>query len=180
MRNLSRGACDQLESAGVHASFLSGLENTLHVDLVHSTAVQQTTTTSGNTRMEAEGGENMNPNSTGSGKHRANKELLQEASEKLKTITTSMKQTSDEVDAIFRKQKALVEKKTDRQKSINSDSLKSILEEKLKEADAQKADAEKELQRKQAMKSAIHSCRARTGDYAQDVADKVESAMNNC
>jgi hypothetical protein len=172
MRNLSRGASDQLESANVHASFLSGLENTLHVDLVQSTGVRSGTGTKVVVEQKTE---NLPPTSASNSKHATNKDVLREKSEKLKRLTVTMKKTSEEVDSLFRAQKSLVGKTNAIQKAIESESLPSVIEKKRREVELLAVDVQKETQRKQILKATTQKSRAQCGAYAQDVADKVRS-----
>ena len=171
MQNISRGASEQLESAAVHSNFLSGLEKTLHVNLVKTTGVKPPT----NGGIESSEIEKTSPN-VGVGnsqKIRKNKDLFKEKAEKLKRITTSLKQTSEKVDSIFHLQKELVNKTHTIRKTIKSEGLEEIFERAKQGAIDRAAEAENESQRKLSMKSATQQIRDRTGSHAQGVADKV-------
>jgi hypothetical protein len=173
MANLSRGASEQLETCGVHTSFLSSLNKTLHAELVVPTTpaavLEDDSPSSSEEHPSVPAGASGNRGSGSQG----NREVLRIMSERLKKVTSSMKGAAQEIDALVARQKYATEKTTIIDKSMETDSLPSILEEKRKEVATMQAELDKENQRKKAIKAATQKSRANSGMHAQAVADKV-------
>jgi hypothetical protein len=173
MATHSRGASEQLETSAVHASFLSSLNKTFHAELIVHTTPPATTI-----EGSLSSAENNPPAPTGaSGKgipgSQSNREVLRTMSARLKKVTSSMKGTAEEIDAVVAKQKYVAEKTTMIARITETDSLPSLLDEKRKEVALMQAEIDKENQRKKAIKAATQKSRANSGMHAQAVADKV-------
>ena len=93
---------------------------------------------------------------------------------KFKMLIGRIKQASAYVERNLKEQKALTDKTKAIKEAIESDSLDSMLEEKRRETELKATDAQKEAQRKDSIKASIQKIRARTGNHAQGVADKVQ------
>lgn len=182
MRDLSRSTSDQLENAGVHSSFLSGLKKTLRKDLVETTGLRTTGVNNKNVMEDAEVENNVPPSgndnkslAVGTNKHRTNKDIIKEKAETLKKLTASIKQHGEDIDSLFLQKKTHVEAINACKKAIESEALEATAEEKRQEAELKAVDVQNKAQRKRSIKSEIQNIRTRTGAHAQGVADKVSS-----
>lgn len=181
MTNLSRGANDQLDNVNVHSTFIRGLGNTLHADLVVSSGIRGMAAVvspppSSGARVrgsdgapDAErGGSNESCSATES-----YKDIIQRRSEKLKEVTATMKATAKEVDELFELQRTTIEATNATQLRLATEGLDSILEQKKQERDRLVEESKQEQEKLQAFKLATNKSRTGRCSKAQELADLV-------
>lgn len=181
MTNLSRGANDQLDNVNVHSTFIRGLGNTLHADLVVSSgirgmaAVVSPPPSSGAHVRGSDGapdGERGGSNESCSATERY-KDIIQQRSEKLKEVTATMKATAKEVDELFELQRTTIEATNATQLRLATEGLDSILEQKKQERDRLVEESKQEQEKLQAFKLATNKSRTGRCSKAQELADLV-------
>jgi ElaB/YqjD/DUF883 family membrane-anchored ribosome-binding protein len=177
MGNLSRGAADQLDKAGVHESIATRLEETFKVELVQSTAGSGAgagASSDGTVLVEEK--ENAQEAAEKSLKNK-NKEVIRIKTEFLKNIGVIYRQTIQFVDTAAVDLEALEDETIMIVDRIDSEKLEGIIDMGGKETEIRKKDVENELQRMRAMKAALQQTRTRCGTHAQHVADHVRLAI---
>lgn len=172
MQNLSRGATDRLEDAGVHSGFLTSLNHTLQLDLVISTGVESSGVGSPTSVME-----HINSQSVSEGNDElekpTNKDIFKEKEDERKRLAQSIDEINKHADALFREKKTKLEEIQRIKESIKSNELESAHRQACEKVEVLQADVKDESQRKKSIIETIQQCRSRSEANAQQVAEKV-------
>jgi hypothetical protein len=184
MRNLSRGAADRLDDAGVHESFLNGLETTLQADLVTATGPVPGCRSPVSV-MDADDAENVPPTNAASekfSKQKTNKQVLKEKKDIVKKLVQSLQQQSKMGDTRHREKETLLQQKRQIEETIQTGGLESIVEQSKQKNEHAQVDVKNESHRQQHLKEKMQSVRGRCGAHAQQLADKVRttSFLDDC
>lgn len=177
MRNLSRGAADRLDDAGVHASFLNGLETSLHTDLVTSTGPLPGCRSPVSV-LSAGDARSMPPTSGTSKKatkKKTNKQVLGEKREIVKKLVQSFQEQSKIGETRRREKETLLQQKQQIEDTIRTGGLESILEQSKQKNEHSQVDVKNESHRQQHLKEKMQSVRGKCGEHGQKLADKVKS-----
>jgi hypothetical protein len=166
MSNLSRGAADQLDNAGVHSSIVQRLDESLNVELVQSTGVRSS---SSEGAVDRNGTAGLNA----AGAPGKNSDIIKETADTMKKIGSSIREASESVDRAVAEKKVLEDATQSTYNAVAAEKLPTVLEKATCEMETRKKDTETEEQRQRAMKAAIQQTRARCGTHAQKVADNV-------
>jgi hypothetical protein len=170
MSNLSRGAADQLDNAGVHSSIVQRLEESLNVELVQSTGVRSSSS-------EGVVDRNGTGASPAAGAPCKNSDIIKETTETMKTIGSSIREASESVDRAVANKKVLEDATQSIYNVVAAEKLPTVLETATGEMETRKKDTETKEQRQRAMKAAIQQTRTRCGTHAQKVADNVRTFL---
>jgi hypothetical protein len=173
MSNLSRGAADQLDNAGVHSSIVQRLDESLNVELVQSTGVRSSSS-------EGVVDRNGTVASNSAGAPCKNSDIIKETTDAMKNIGASIRKASDSVDRAVAEKKVLEDAIQSVYKGVTAEKLPTVLEKAACEMEFRKKDTETEEQRQRAMKAAIQQTRTRCGTQAQKVADNVRPFLSLC
>jgi hypothetical protein len=173
MSNLSRGAADQLDNAGVHSSIVQRLEESLNVELVKSTGLRSS---SSEGAVDRNGSEGLNA----AGAPCKNSDIVKETTDTMKKIGSSIREASESVDRAVAEKKVLEDATRSIYDAVAAEKLPTVLEKATCEMEIRKKDTETEEQRQRAMKAAIQQTRARCGTHAQKVADNVRPFLRSC
>lgn len=172
MQNLSRGATDRLEDAGVHSGFLTSLNHTLQLDLVISTGVESSGACSPTSVME-----HANSQSVSEGNNElekpTNKDILKEKEDEQKRLAQSIDEINMHADALFLEKKTKLEEIQRIKESIKSNELESAHRQACDKVEVLQADVKDESRRKKSIIETIQQSRSRSEANAQQVAEKV-------
>ena len=175
MLNLSRGATDRLEDAGVHTGFLTSLDHTLQTDLVVSTGVVLLGRSRSPTCVmeHPDNSQDVSDSSDKASKIRTNKEIYKEKDCSRRKLFQSIAAINKDADALFQEKKAKTQEIERINEAVKANGLTSNLEQAREKAEHLQVDVKDESLRKKSMMETMQLCRSRCGANAQLVAEKV-------
>lgn len=173
MTSLSRCVQDQLENVHVHTTFLQGLATTLQTDLVVSTGIKNARNPSVVSLQLEDKHDSASSDESGTRNSTTYKGVIHHCNKRLKRLTTSMKETSREMDDIIAKHRATIASTKAIQRRIEVDALETVLTEKIQEGDCLMQELQQTKEKLHAIRLATHKNRTESGSNAQQLADLV-------